>query len=151
MITERGVYMVNNKGVTLIDALVSLIVLSTGFLMILTIIPGTGIFIKSSENRLLAKQVAQTYLEYYSSPNVLRWNEVASSSFNTTGASGSENVTAIVNGKISSTTFSWNAVSSPVVTGELYNLKVSVSWMEHQLGGNKLKQIELLTLVVKAD
>ncbi len=143
--------MVKNKGVTLIDALVSLIVLSAGFLMILTIIPGTGIFIKSSENRLLANQVAQTYLEYYSSPNVLRWNEVSSPSFNTIGASGSENITAIVNGNINSTTFSWNAVSSPVVTGELYNLKVSVSWMEHNLGSNKLKQIELLTLVVKAD
>ncbi|MEQ8223566.1 MAG: hypothetical protein ABRQ37_14740 [Candidatus Eremiobacterota bacterium] len=143
--------MVKNRGVTLIDALVSLIVLSAGFLMILTIIPGTGIFIKSSENRLLANQVAQTYLEYYSSPNVLRWNEVSSPSFNATGASGSENITAIVNGNISSTTFTWNAVSSPVVTGELYNLKVSVSWMEHNLGANKLKQIELLTLVVKAD
>jgi len=67
---------INLKGITLIDALVSLVILSLGFLMVLTVFPISGVFIKSSENRLLAKQVAQTYLEYYSCPD--NWGETYS-------------------------------------------------------------------------
>ena len=143
------------KAITLLDALVSLVILSLGFLMILTVIPGTGIFIKSSENRLLAKQIAQTYLEFYSSSQ--HWPEVSTAGFT---ATNTETVTTTVNGKISSSSYTWTVTSTPypgVQTGQLYNLNVRVTWNEHTMGrgsaskGGRLRQIELLTIVVNPD
>ena len=141
------------KGITLIDALVSLVVLSLGFLMILSIFPISGVFIKSSENRLLAKQIAQTYLEYYSSPE--HWTDTSTGG---TLASGTKTVSTIVNGKKSSIAFQWNASSSQSTaggsSGELMDLLVTVTWREQYLGkstSGALKQIELATIVINPD
>lgn len=54
--------------ISLLDALISIVILNIGFLLILSVIPATGVLIKHSENSLLAKQIAQTYIEFYGSP-----------------------------------------------------------------------------------
>ena len=142
--------MSKKKGITLLDALVSLVILATGFMMILTIVPGTAVFIKSSENNLLAKQIGQTYIEYYSSPE--HWSEMTTGGF---AVSGQETLQTTVNGKASSTRFTWSAISSQYtgsVSGKLYNLTVTVTWREQYLGkvagSGDIKQIELATIVV---
>jgi len=118
--------------------------------MILTVIPGTGIFIKNSENKLVAKQLAQTYLELYSSPQ--HWSEINTSGFNITRT---ETVTTTINGRISSMNYTVYVKSEPFGTaaGELYNLNARVTWQEQNLGksltaAGKIKQIELVTIVI---
>jgi len=146
---------INLKGITLIDALVSLVILSLGFLMVLTVFPISGVFIKSSENRLLAKQVAQTYLEYYSCP--ANWWETSSATPGTI-ATNTEVVNIRINDARASTSFTWIAESEeyPGTDGELINLKVTVTWREQYLGkaqslSGEIKQIELATIVVNPD
>jgi len=142
--------MAKEKGITLMDAMISVTVLAIGFLMILTVIPGTGIFIKNSENKLVAKQLAQTYLELYSSPQ--HWSEINTSGFNITRT---ETVTTTINGRISSMNYTVYVKSEPFGTaaGELYNLNARVTWQEQNLGksltaAGKIKQIELVTIVI---
>lgn len=148
--------MIREKGITLIDAMISIIVLSMGFLSILQVVPGTGIFIKSSQNRLLAQQIAQSYMELYATPTTVRWDQVKGQ-LNSTGHSEPVVVTTNVNRVVSSTTFQVNVNTSPctpATTGKMYNLNVRVTWNEHTMGrgiasgGGRLRQIEIVTIVV---
>jgi len=144
--------MAREKGITLMDAMISVTILAIGFLMILTVIPGTGVFIKNSENKLIAKQLAQTYLELYASPQ--HWADInKTAGFSVTRT---EPVTTTVNGRISSMTYTVYVTSSPfpgAASGELYNLNARVTWQEQYLGKSptatgKIKQIELVTVVI---
>ncbi|MEQ8223955.1 MAG: hypothetical protein ABRQ37_16685 [Candidatus Eremiobacterota bacterium] len=145
--------MAREKAITLIDAMISIVVLSMGFLSILQVIPGTGIFIKSSQNRLLAHQIAQSYIELYSTPTTVRWNQITGT-LNSTGYSEPVIVTTNVNRIVSSTTFQVNVNSYTRKVNSIYDLRVSVTWNEHTMGrgsaagGGRLKQIELVTIVV---
>ncbi len=145
--------MTREKGITLVDAMISIIVLSMGFLSILQVVPGTGIFIKSSQNRLLAQQIAQSYMELYSTPTTVRWNQVKGQ-LTSTGHSEPVVVTTNVNRIVSSTNFQVNISSSAIKLNSIYNLNVRVTWNEHTMGrgiasgGGRLRQIELVTIVV---
>jgi Tfp pilus assembly protein PilV len=146
------------RGVTLIDAMISIIVLSMGFLSILQVIPGTGIFIKSSQNRLMAQQIAQSYVELYSTANIALWPDITGKlNSGSTGFPKTQTVTTNVNRIVSSTNFQVNVSTSPftvATTGKMYNLNVKVTWNEHTMGrgtatgGGRLRQIELVTIVV---
>ncbi len=145
--------MSREKGITLIDAMISIIVLSIGFLSILQVVPGTGIFIKSSQNRLLAQQIAQSYMELYATPTTVRWDQVKGQ-LTSTGHSEPVVVTTNVNRVVSSTNFQVNISSSAIKLNSIYNLNVRVTWNEHTMGrgiatgGGRLRQIELVTIVV---
>lgn len=144
--------MAREKGITLIDAMISIIVLSMGFLSILQVIPGTGIFIKSSQNRLLAQQIAQSYMELYATNNTARWDQIRGPLL--AGHSEPVVVTTNVNRIVSSTSFQVNVTSYVIKINSIYNLNVRVTWNEHTMGrgtdagGGRLRQIELVTIVV---
>jgi len=137
------------KGISLLDALISIVILNIGFLLILSVIPATGVLIKHSENSLLAKQIAQTYIEFYGSP--AHWTGDFTTLTNLPGMTYGSNeiVQTRTNGRLSSTTFAWNISATTVVAKELYNLSTTVTWYEASLGKKKrvLKQLMLVTLV----
>lgn len=145
--------MAKKRGITLIDAMISIVVLSIGFLCILQVIPGTGIFIKSSQNRLMAQQIAQSYVELYAITNTARWADITGN-LSSTGITRTQTVTTNVNRIVSSTNFQVNVTAFSIKVNSLYNLNVRVTWNEHTIGrgtatgGGKLKQIELVTIVV---